>query len=138
MAEASSGPTKPATQYLKVPLPPINGAKSPDEHKISYATEMEKASNEAVVPSQPRRAASAPTPAKTPSGALVEAAETLARAIDARIAWHEGELVTLRAARAPFAGSSRHNAADALSAGGENEAEFLARVMRQLKQDGES
>ncbi|SRR6266852_972424 len=127
MAEASSAPTKPARpEYLQVPLPIANGA-DPDEQKRAYAAKSAPAG--ARPDPAPRPAA----PAKTPSDVLVEAAETVARAIDARIAWHERELQRLRVARAPFAGAQRHNDAEHKSSSGvEADAEFLARVVRQL------
>src|SRR5712664_1739913 len=120
MAEASSAPTKPARpEYLQVPLPIANGA-DPDEQKRAYAAKSAPAGARA-------------DPAKTPSDVLVEAAETVARAVTARIAWHERELQRLRAALAPFAGSQRHNDAEHKSSSGvEADAEFLARVVRQL------
>ncbi len=128
MAEASSAPTKPVRpEYLQVPLPAGNGA-DPDEQKRAYAAK--------AIPAGPRPDSAAPrpaTPAKTPSDVLVEAAETVARAVTARIAWHERELQRLRTALAPFAGSQRHNDADHKSSpGGEADADFLARVVRQL------
>ena len=134
MAEASSAPTKPARpEYLQVPLPLANGADpTPDEQKRAYATSSSKASSLPRPDPAPRPAA----PAKTPSDVLVEAAETVARAVTARIAWHERELQRLRAALAPFAGSQRHNDADHKSSPGvEADAEFLARVVRQLSHE---
>ncbi len=128
MAEASSAPTKPARpEYLQVPLPIANGA-DPDEQKRAYAAKG------AAAGPRPDSAAPRPAPpAKTPSDVLVEAAETVARAVTARIAWHERELQRLRAALAPFAGSQRHNDAEHKSSpGGEADADFLARVVRQL------
>lgn len=129
MVEASSGATTPKpqpAQYLKIPTPAPNGAEpSADELKRAYAGKA---------PAVPAPAST--TPAKTTSDVLVEASETLARALDARIAWHERELHRLRAARAPFA---RQNAADAAPSNSEADAEFLVRVMRQLNQEnGES
>ena len=91
MAESSSGATKPKqAEYLTVPMPAPNGAAGPPAAAPLTIRSID------------------PVPAKDPSDAIVEAAETLLRAATARIAYHENHAERLRKALAALGAVGLH------------------------------
>ena len=74
-----------------------------------------------------------PAPAKDPSDAIIEIANTLLRAATARIAYHEAHAKRLRDACASFAAMSRQPATTDAAPGGQDVLAELLRVAKTIQ-----